>query len=599
MDPSALVVLRCCSADVAIFARTLARAMRIAHPARRVLVETADGDVMWRPPSGAPTVAVRLVFICGETLNPARLELPETSRPIHRAAVVVGPDGRDPAHFAQAVALPRVFADVVGVNGAAAMLHGILDNEEREEDRDTEEWLAPEEDGGFGDPSFGDSGGVPSWPSAPDSPSGLDAFRAPAERASRSQPRDAAADAGAAPPTSVATPAPVTSPAAAPSPAWDDEPVRAPNSGAEPQPPAPPTPPPPPRAAAKADAPPFPPFGHSTPTRAASPVGKVAGGLKKIAGAVEGFAATVMNDWILRAPPDAAPPSPVTGPPPVPSADARDATTSDRPAPVSLGASAPRTAAPGGEFTARFIAHVPGRETAVATQLSNLSPGARSHLGIKQCQWAFGTTVTVTLRARGLQVEPAERRFAWSGDQRIEEFDVTVPPDHPPGPVVLKFDASIEGVVVATLRIDLVVTTEVSAIKARTSATASAARTAFASYASGDRARVLDRIAAVRISAGLDVFVDCLSLHPNEPWRERIDAEIRGRDLFLLFWSASAAGSAEVAWEWQTARTARGLEGVQLHPLDPDVPPPAELSDRHAGDAAMWARRAATSRSDA
>jgi hypothetical protein len=41
-------------------------------------------------------------------------------------------------------------------------------------------------------------------------------------------------------------------------------------------------------------------------------------------------------------------------------------------------------------------------------------------------------------------------------------------------------------------------------------------RTAFASYSSRDRSWVLERVAAVRISAGRDIFRDCLSLHPGK-----------------------------------------------------------------------------------
>jgi len=123
---------------------------------------------------------------------------------------------------------------------------------------------------------------------------------------------------------------------------------------------------------------------------------------------------------------------------------------------------------------------------------------------------------------------------------------------------------------------------------------AEAARTAFASYASADRARVLDRVAAVRISAGLDVFLDCLSLHPSEEWKLRLGNEIRSRDLFLLFWTAAAAESEWVTWEWRTALADKGKDAVQVHPLESGVMPPEQLKDLHFGDVMMLVRDATT-----
>lgn len=628
MDVSSLVVLRCAGSDVAVFAGALARALRAARPDRTVIVDAADGDVPWSPPPGEPAAPVRLVFVCGDAVDPLRAQLPASTRPVHLTAIVVAPEGRDPGGLVPAVALPRVFADVVGVEGAAQMLHGLFDGDEREEARDTDEWLAPEEDD-FGMPDLDDDGTVPPWPSTPTGASGLEEFRGPVPaappppRRPQAPQRSSSATGAGASQTAVTdtrpAPAGQVTPAAPPLPAAPAPAAAMPRSSPPPAatiivgapPPAGPGPSAPPPLPPSAAVPPVPRPVAAAPAKSTatpvdpapsdgvkSPAAKMAKGLKRIAGKVEDLAASVVNDWILRAPAEA--PS-ASDPPPavVPASGNAAPGSSAPPSPVALGASAPRAAAIGAEFTARFIAHVPGRERAVAARLADLSPDGRAHLNVKQCQWAPGTAVTVTLRARGLQVEPPARTFTWNGEEQVEEFDVTVPAATPPGTLVLKFDAAIEGIVVATLRVDLVVTAAATTLKARTSATTTAARTAFASYASADRARVLDRIAAVRIAAGLDVFVDCLSLHPGDTWRARLDAEIRARDVFLLFWSASASQSDEVSWEWRTAVAARGAEAVQLHPLDPDVHPPAELADRHAGDGLMWVRRATVPRSGA
>jgi hypothetical protein len=71
-----------------------------------------------------------------------------------------------------------------------------------------------------------------------------------------------------------------------------------------------------------------------------------------------------------------------------------------------------------------------------------------------------------------------------------------------------------------------------------------AARTAFASYASADQPRILDRVASVHAATGLDVWLACADLNPGDDWRERLVPEIVARDIFLLFWSVNAARSA-------------------------------------------------------
>ncbi|MDP3689106.1 MAG: toll/interleukin-1 receptor domain-containing protein, partial [Sulfurimicrobium sp.] len=117
------------------------------------------------------------------------------------------------------------------------------------------------------------------------------------------------------------------------------------------------------------------------------------------------------------------------------------------------------------------------------------------------------------------------------------------------------------------------------------------AKSAFVSYSSRDRLRVLDRVASIKISAGIDPFLDCLDLHPGEEWKPRLDDEIRRRDLFLVFWSKNASESKWVVWELDTALKEKDARAFQLHPLDPDVKPPEGLEELHVGDVIMWVRK--------
>jgi hypothetical protein len=119
-----------------------------------------------------------------------------------------------------------------------------------------------------------------------------------------------------------------------------------------------------------------------------------------------------------------------------------------------------------------------------------------------------------------------------------------------------------------------------------------APRTAFASFSSMDRDRVLDRVASLKLAAGLDVFMDCLSLKPGEEYKKALRDEIKRRDVFLLFWSQHARRSEWVEWEWRTALRHKKREAIQPHPLESMdlAPPPKELEMLHFGDPHMALR---------
>jgi hypothetical protein len=258
---------------------------------------------------------------------------------------------------------------------------------------------------------------------------------------------------------------------------------------------------------------------------------------------------------------------------------------------VYLGASAPAALRPGEEFTARFVAYMEHEKVFVKEILHRLSPRSTSALDIKRCRWQPGTKVTISLSGRWLEVQEARQTFIWDAAYVVLDFDVMLASDAPQGTTVLKFDVAIDGIRVAKLRIDLQVG-DTRESQQSTTVVTGAARTAFASYSSQDRQRVLDRLASVRISAGLDVFLDCLSLRPGERWKLKITEEIRSRDQFLLFWSKAAADSQWVTWEWQTALNEKGIEDMQIHPLENNVAPPVELTDLHFSDVLVAIRGA-------
>ena len=204
-------------------------------------------------------------------------------------------------------------------------------------------------------------------------------------------------------------------------------------------------------------------------------------------------------------------------------------------------------------------------------------------MGLQTCRWQPGTNVEVVLSARGLKVAPARQQFVWQGSRSLLEFDISVPKNARQDVTVLKFDVLIEGVAVARLRLDL----EISGIAnpARTAVNAKAARTAFASYSAEDRQRVLDRLAALRISAGLDIFLDCMSLHASEAWKAQLEEEIKERELFLAV--TAAASKSHWGLGWHTAPRTR-QECNANSSLEVGIQPPDELKDRTSAMPTCW-----------
>jgi hypothetical protein len=110
-------------------------------------------------------------------------------------------------------------------------------------------------------------------------------------------------------------------------------------------------------------------------------------------------------------------------------------------------------------------------------------------------------------------------------------------------------------------------------------------RSAFASYASRDRERVVQRVQGIT-AAGIEVFLDVASLRTGSEWQQQLFRAIETRDIFYLFWSRFAKASEHVEREWRTALEKKGL--AFIHPIPLEDPrhalPPDELSSLHFND---------------
>jgi hypothetical protein len=193
-----------------------------------------------------------------------------------------------------------------------------------------------------------------------------------------------------------------------------------------------------------------------------------------------------------------------------------------------------------------------------------------------------GDEVRITLSADGLAVDEPDQRLAWHGEPVAADFDVTFPAVPERSDYTLKIRAELNGAPVGTLKLRVAVTASAKARRGFVGG-AAPARGAFhayeyifLSYASEDRARVLD-VAQALDRLGVPFFQDVLSLRAGDDWETRIQAILPICDGFMLFWSKAAAASQWVMREAQMAlalRRENADSGPDILPFILDQPPP-------------------------
>jgi hypothetical protein len=255
---------------------------------------------------------------------------------------------------------------------------------------------------------------------------------------------------------------------------------------------------------------------------------------------------------------------------------------------VRLGAVALNTVKPGDRFVAAFAAYVPELEEQVRAELRRRSRSTEPQLDMKTCRWKRGTTIQVAAVGHHLTIDPPADEFVWEGGRSVLTFEVAVSDAAPLSTTVLKFNVHVAGVRVAVVPVQIDIVSSPGAPSER-HVVSDPPRTAFASYSSQDRLRVLDRVTEIRNTAGIDVFVDCLSLRVGERWNPALEQAITSRQLFFLFWSAHAKESKWVDWEWRAALREKGLDAIALRPLE-ELSLPSELASLHHTDPIMIIR---------
>jgi TIR domain len=271
--------------------------------------------------------------------------------------------------------------------------------------------------------------------------------------------------------------------------------------------------------------------------------------------------------------------------------------------PVDAVVFCPPRVAKGSAFLLQVFLYQPGAEENVAERATEADAAAKRRGSISLLlDLPHNIRVDVHVEMPGCVITEPDDTFVWRSRPVVAQFEVYVPRDATAGEVIGRVRFAVAGLPVGTLRFKI-------ALAAPTAAIAEPAprevdgvryRTAFASYSSEDRTEVLKRVQGARI-AGLTVFLDALNLEPGQRWESQLYRRIKDCDVFLLFWSRSAAVSKWVAKEIAYALECQaGFDdhppAIQPVPLErPPPPPPEVLRHLHFNDALLAHIQAAAS----
>ncbi|MCG8441275.1 MAG: toll/interleukin-1 receptor domain-containing protein [Caulobacterales bacterium] len=257
---------------------------------------------------------------------------------------------------------------------------------------------------------------------------------------------------------------------------------------------------------------------------------------------------------------------------------------------------APSAVAPGEELLIQVFLHPPDA-LAKTRELASLADGqaaARPTTPMPEAI-AHGASVELRVEAPGLSLDAPVQTLIWRGAPNVAYFLASAPADHAGGACFVRVRALIDGVPARTaiFRVTIATPAEGADEPAEGDGVEVGAkryRSAFLSYAEEDRAKVMEHYQSLK-AVGMEVFQDILNLEPGERWRAALFERIARCDVFLLYWSSSAAAS-----EWVVKEAEFALQAASLDPVGrPDIipvllegppppPPPKGLEHLHFND---------------
>ncbi|MCA0239693.1 MAG: TIR domain-containing protein [Proteobacteria bacterium] len=286
----------------------------------------------------------------------------------------------------------------------------------------------------------------------------------------------------------------------------------------------------------------------------------------------------------------AARPLPMAAPTPDTQFDDVDWSGPDRQPPhpdaAQFHAYAPAAVAPGALATIDLWAALPAQADEVAAQARRAAGGPPPP--------PFGDTsfpaISVQLRIDGVLASGPAQRLAWTRRPERVRFLVPVAGNVRPGAHAARVRLAVDGLPIGELAFVLQITADAPSTAPAAAAAAledmHAARrmlqSAYAAFAPADRDVVQDIARDLQaVAPGLAIFAEGSALRSGEDWRDRIEREMARSERLFLFWSAAAAESPWVDFEWRLMLRRRGLGAIDALRLDPPrrAPLPPELAD--------------------
>lgn len=196
--------------------------------------------------------------------------------------------------------------------------------------------------------------------------------------------------------------------------------------------------------------------------------------------------------------------------------------------------------------------------------------------------------VRICLCAEGLDIQEDTQEQIWAGGYLVFQFFVRVPQTYDGKEVFFRANVYVDGIRVSSMtfsaKCEASMVQELRIIR-------SDVRTAFVSYASRDKEKVLRVVQGMkRICPNANIFLDLDQLDTGDDWARVLYREIEERDVFYLCWSRNAKASEWVEREWRHAYETRG-EGI-IEPIALEhakyCPPPEELKHKHFDDRMLY-----------
>jgi hypothetical protein len=217
-----------------------------------------------------------------------------------------------------------------------------------------------------------------------------------------------------------------------------------------------------------------------------------------------------------------------------------------------------------------------------------------------------GQRVDITLEAAGVAVDEPAQSLIWRGEPRSCQFVLSLPAELAGRSCQIKTRMLVNSIPVGTLRFNLKVTGVVERQSNELCMVGEVAhryREAFLSHSHEDRMKVFT-FTQLLDTLGIKYFQDIASIRVMDDWERRLHEAINHCDLFLLFWTASAARSEWVERETRYAlacQKASRAEEPDIMPifLGPEAPVvPGWLKSRQFDSLIRLAMRGAQSEND-